>query len=228
MKKVFLFALTCSLLSCSKSEKGNLNISGEIKGLKQGTVYIQTAKDSTIITLDSIVFDGKSNFKTQLNIDEPQVLYLSLNRGTTLSQDNDLLFFAEPGNMVINTTLAHFYGDAKIEGSENQKLLDSYNLSKRTLLNFQNDLIKDLTLYSKAGNQKKADSLEFLLHKSTVRLYLNAVNFALKHTDKEIAPYITLTEILPVSTKYVDSIQNSLSKDVSKSLYGKALIEVNQ
>ena len=81
MKKVLYFtALTLTLFSCSKNEKqGNLNISGEIKGLKQGTIYVQTVQDSSLITLDSIIFAGKSTFETSLNIEEPQVLYLSLN-----------------------------------------------------------------------------------------------------------------------------------------------------
>ena len=151
MKKLlFLTAIAFSAFSCSK-DSGNLNLTGEIKGLKQGTIYIKTAKESGIVTLDSIVFDGKSQFKANLNIEEPQVLYLSLNRGVSQSQDNNLMFFAEPGEMNITTSLDRFYGDAKIEGSENQNLLDKYLLSKRTLTNRQNDLIKDQMLYSKSS-----------------------------------------------------------------------------
>lgn len=215
------------MISCSK-ENGNLDISGEIKGLKQGTIYVQTAKDSGIYTLDSIKFNGKSNFKINLNIDEPQVLYFSLNRGVSQSQDNNLIFFAEPGEMKITTSLNRFYGDAKVEGSENQTLLDKYFTSKRTLTNRQNELIKDQMLYSKAGNFKKVDSLENQIKKTTNRIYLNAVNFALKNKDKEIAPYIALTEIAPISNKYLDTIQKSLPENISNSLYGKVLKEVNQ
>lgn len=230
MKKVLYFtALTLTLFSCSKNEKqGNLNLSGEIKGLKQGTIYVQTVQDSSLITLDSIIFAGKSTFETSLNIEEPQVLYLSLNRGTSLSEDNNLLFFAEPGKMLINTTLDRFYGDAKIEGSENQILLEKYNVTKRNLMNRQNDLIKDQILYSKSGNTQKLDSVEKLIQKSTARIYLNAVNFALKNKNKEIAPYVALTEIAPISDKYLDTIQKSLPENISKSLYGKVLNEITK
>lgn len=230
MKKVLYFtALTLTLFSCSKNEmQGNLNISGDIKGLKQGTIYVQTVQDSSLITLDSIIFAGKSTFETSLNIEEPQVLYLSLNRGTSLSEDNNLLFFAEPGKMLINTTLDRFYGDAKIEGSENQILLEKYNVTKRNLMNRQNDLIKDQILYSKSGNTQKLDSVEKLIQKSTARIYLNAVNFALKNKNKEIAPYVALTEIAPISDKYLDTIQKSLPENISKSLYGKVLNEITK
>lgn len=228
MKKLlFLTAIAFSVFSCSK-DSGNLNLTGEIKGLKQGTIYIKTAKESGIVTLDSIVFDGKSQFKANLNIEEPQVLYLSLNRGVSQSQDNNLMFFAEPGEMNITTSLDRFYGDAKIEGSENQNLLDKYLLSKRTLTNRQNDLIKDQMLYSKSGFTNKADSLDKAIQITTAQIYLNAVNFVLKNKDKEVAPYIALTEIAPISDKYLDTIQKTIPENIAKSLYGKALIEMNK
>ncbi len=228
MKKfLFLTAIAFSVISCSK-DSGNLNLTGEVKGLKQGTIYIKTAKESGIVTLDSIVFDGKSQFKANLNIEEPQVLYLSLNRGVSQSQDNNLMFFAEPGEMKITTSLERFYGDAKIEGSKNQELFDKYLASKRNLTNRQNDLIKDQMLYSKSGFQNKADSLEKAIQSTTKRIYLNAVNFALKNKDKEVAPYVAITEIAPISNKYLDTIQKSLPENIAKSLYGKALIEMNK
>lgn len=228
MKKfLFLTAIACSIISCGK-ETGNLNLSGEIKGLKQGTIYIKTAKESGLTTLDSIVFDGKSTFNTSLQIEEPQVLYFSLNRGVSNSIDNDLMFFAEPGEMKITTSLERFYGDAKVEGSKNQELFDKYLASKRSLSNKQNELIKDQILYSKSGLQRKADSLDLVIQKISTRIYLNAANFALKNKDKEIAPYIAITEIAPISDKYLDTIQKSLPENIAKSLYGKALIEMNK
>ncbi|RRJ93213.1 DUF4369 domain-containing protein [Paenimyroides tangerinum] len=228
MKKfLFLTAIAFSVISCSK-DSGNLNLTGEVKGLKQGTIYIKTAKENGIVTLDSIVFDGKSQFKTNLNIEEPQVLYLSLNRGVSQSQDKNLMFFAEPGEMKITTSLERFYGDAKIEGSKNQELFDKYLASKRNLTNRQNDLIKDQMLYSKSGFQNKADSLEKAIQSTTKRIYLNAVNFALKNKDKEVAPYVAITEIAPISNKYLDTIQKSIPDNIAKSLYGKALIEMNK
>ena len=138
------------------------------------------------------------------------------------------MFFAEPGEMKITTTLNQFYGDMKVDGSENQQLFDSYLASKRTLTNRQNELIKDQLLYSKAGYEAKADSLDVLIQKTTARIYLNAVNFALKNKDKEVAPYIALTEIAPISDKYLDTIQKSIPENIAKSLYGKALIEINK
>ena len=216
------------MFSCSKTETGNLELSGEVKGLKQGTIYIKTANETGLVTLDSIIFEGKSNFITSLNIEEPQVLYFSLNRGISNSEDNNLMFFAEPGKMKITTSLDRFYGDVAIEGSENQNLLDKYFLSKRALINRQNDLIKDQMLYSKSGFQNKADSLDILIQRSTGRIYLNAVNFVFKNKDKEVAPYVTLTEIAPISDMYLDTIQKSLPENILNSLYGKALQDLNQ
>ena len=50
------------------------------------------------------------------------MLYLFLDRGQTKSIDNSLPFFAEPGNIKIETSLKHFFADAKITGSKNHDL----------------------------------------------------------------------------------------------------------
>ena len=42
MKKLIVLLVALSLLiACNKNDKGNLHLTGEIKGLKQGKLYIQ-------------------------------------------------------------------------------------------------------------------------------------------------------------------------------------------
>ena len=105
MKKFFILLIgVAAMVSCNSDKKsGNTQITGEIKGLKQGTLYIQQLKDSTLITLDSIVLKGASTFETGFDLKEPEVLFLGLNRGTSQSMDNLILFFAEPGQLTINS-----------------------------------------------------------------------------------------------------------------------------
>lgn len=212
--------------ACSKKTKtGNLQISGEIDGLKQGTLYIKTVKDSMLVVLDSTVLKGTSAYQMHLNITEPQVVYLTLDRGTSLSEDNAILFFAEPGKMKVNSSLAHFFADAKVEGAVNQKLYEKYLATKKNLTNKQNDLLKEQILADKNGQKIKADSLAKQINRYQTRIYLNAVNFAVKNKDKAVAPYLALTEVAPMSSKYLDTIHNSLSPEIRKSLYGKILSE---
>src|SRR5690606_3215402 len=195
------------------------------KGLKQGTLYIQQLKDSTLITLDSIVLKGKSTFETGFDLEEPEVLYLGLNRGTSQSMDNLILFFAEPGQLTINSSLDNFSGGAVVEGSKNQDLYTKYLKTKTVYTHKQTDLIKDIILAQKNDQLVKADSLENVLNRSVKMNYLNAVNFVLKNNKNEVAPYITLTDIVPVNEKYLDTIYGNLSPEVAQSKYGKILKE---
>ena len=96
MKKFIAFATIVLLFACSKSDNktGNVELSGNVEGLKQGKLYIQQLKDTNLIIIDSIIISGESDFETKFQIDEPQMLYLSLDRGTTESIDNSIHFFA--------------------------------------------------------------------------------------------------------------------------------------
>ena len=60
------------------------------------------------------------------------------------------------------------------------------------------------------------------------RKYLFAINFAMNNKDKEIAPYIALSEVYDANIKYLDTINNALSPNVAKSKYGKMLSEFIQ
>lgn len=227
MRKIFILLLTASfIVACDKkSGDDNLKIIGNIEGLSQGKLYLQTVKDSALVTLDSMIIKGNSHFETSLHIEEPQVMYLSLDRGTSLSEDNYILFFAEPGELKINSTLSHFFADAKVEGSENQKLYQNYLDTKKKILRTKNDLIRAQVLADKNKQEAASDSLLTLIGKTDKRMYLNAVNFSVKNKDKAVAAYIALTEVAPLSHVYLDTISNALTPEVKKSLYGKILTD---
>jgi len=55
--------------------------------------------------------------------------------------------------------------------------------------------------------------------------YLYTTNFAVNHSDYEVAPYVTLAEIYDINLKFLDTIQKSMTPKVAKSLYGKKLNE---
>lgn len=224
MKKILFAFAALAFISCNdnKSTEGNLHLKGNIKGLKQGTLYIQKIVDTALVAIDTITIKGDSNFESHLNIDSPEMLYLFLDRGETNSIDNNIMFFAEPGNMTINTNLEKFFADAKITGSKNQKLFEDYKKvisrykdvqlaiteEKLRALQFKRDAPADI-------DKKDADNLK--------RRYLFSINFALNNKDSEIAPYIALAEVYDANIKYLDTINNSLTPKVAKSKYGKML-----
>lgn len=227
MKKIILAFVTLLIVaSCNKNETNtNLHLTGSVKGLKKGTLYIQRVKDTNLVAIDTIIINGDSKFESDLNIESPEMLYLFLDRGVSNSLDNNISFFAEPGNINIDTNLdAYIYG-AKITGSKNQEKYEEYKKMNIRFRDENLDLIKSKFTALKSKNQKAFDSLNTRQENNTKRKYFFTTNFAINNKDYEVAPYITLTEIYDINIKYLDTIQKSMSPKVAKSLYGKQLTE---
>jgi Domain of unknown function (DUF4369) len=212
------------LISCSekKSDK-NFILTGNIKGLKKGTLYIQRIKDTTLVAIDTIKISGDSHFTSDFDLQSPEMLYLFLDRGVTNSLDNNIPFFAEKGNMNIETSLDFFTADAKITGSKNQELYDEYKKVVSRYVDQDLDLIeKKFKAFKDKKNEEvvKIDEEQKSIQK---KKYLYTANFAVNHGDYEVAPYVTLAEIYDINLKYLDTIQKRMSPKVAKSLYGKKL-----
>lgn len=218
---ITLFSLFL-LISCGKTEtKTNLHITGNIKGLQKGTLYIQKIQDSTLVIIDTIAISGDSKFATDLDIKSPEMYYLFLDRGVTNSIDNSLPFFAEPGNINIDTSLEFFFADVKITGSKNQEKYEEY---KKVSSRF-NDQYLSLTelKFKSLKNAKKLDSIEQVENGIMKRRYLFTTNFAITNKDFEVAPYVVLTNIADINLKFLDTIQKSMTPKVLDSKYGKEL-----
>lgn len=225
MRKIILaLAATTAFIACDKKEnESTLHITGKINGLKQGKLYIQHIADSNLVVLDSLIIKGNSNFESNINLSEPEMLYLTLDRGISKSMDNMLPFFAEPGTIKIETDLNEFYAKAKITGSKNNDLYNDYLKIKQRYADEQNKTMSLILLAKKTNSLQKLDSLNLRAEKLTTRNYLDAINFSVNNAKHEVAPYIALTEIYDANIKYLDTIQKSMSPEVAKSKYGKQL-----
>jgi hypothetical protein len=224
MKKLLFAILSITLLvSCENKPETNLQITGNVKGLQKGTLYLKKLGDSTFVTIDSMKIDGKSDFESNINLKSPEMLYLFLDRGETNSGDNNLMFFAEPGKINITTDLEYFYSKAVITGSKNNELYETY----KKISSKYNEQQLELTVAKlKAQKNKQLDVIASIDEKSNVilkRKYLYAINFAVTNKEYEVAPYIALSEINDATIMYLDTIQKSMSPKVAKSRYGVML-----
>jgi hypothetical protein len=227
MKKSIVIVFTLLLLvACSKEvSKTNLHLTGNIKGLKNGTLYIQRVVDTSLVAIDTIIIDGNSKFETDIDLKSPEMLYLFLDRGVTNSLDNNILFFAEPGTINIDTNLDSYISTAKITGSKNHLKYEEYQKINSRFRDENLDMIQQKFLAMKSGNAKATDSLNTKQDSNTRRKYLFATNFAINNGDYEVAPYIALSDIYDINIKYLDTIQKSMTPKVAESLYGKKLTE---
>lgn len=222
MKKILILAITTLMMTaCSSKKEGNMIVSGQIKGLKKGTLYIQKVQNDSIIkTIDSVAVLGDDSFVLAANVTSPEMYYLTFKGNTT---NKSIAFFAEKGNITINDEVAKFGLNPVISGSKNQDILNNYTKIARRFNNQNLDLIRSKFLALK-NNNKDSVALVDKLHESLLRRrYLVTVNFALNNADNNVAPYLALTELVNANIKLLDTINNSLASDVKNSLYGKKL-----
>ena len=225
MKKLsLLFVVFLCISACSKEET-NLTIKGKVEGLKKGTLYLQKIEDTSLINIDSLVVSGDPSFSFQTHLESPQIFYLYLNKTDATEFNDRITFFAEPGEMVINTSLKNFETDAVVEGSKNQeKLLEYRNMMKR--FNDRNlELIKANLEAQQQKDENAIQSTNEEFDNLRKRRYLFTVNYALNNKDMEVAPYLAISEVYDANLKYLDTIYKSLTPEVKDSRYGKSLSE---
>ncbi len=219
-----IFLLLLVVVGCSNSEN-RMMLTGEVKGLKKGTLLLQKFEDTLLISVDSVEIDGDPVFQMESEIDSPEMyyLYLRLKNGTLL--DERIPFFAEPGEIDIQTSLKRFGNDVRVSGSINQEKLQEY---KALMDRYSN---KHLELIEQAfeARQNKQDSLAGALTDRQNRIlaskYLATVNFALNHKEYELAPYLMLSEVYDANIKYLDTVYSVLEPEIKNSKYGRELAD---
>jgi hypothetical protein len=222
MKKViFYFSILGLFLSCAKNKTGNMIVNGTIDGLKKGTVYLQKMKDSVLVSVDSVQLNGEGVFTLVDNVESPEIYLLQLDN----IEDKVIQFFGEKGEITISSKLPKFSFAAKVSGSENQKILEEHEAMDRKFNGKQLDLIKEKFEAQKENDTALVSKIEKEEENLIKRNYLFTINFAINHSDNEVAPYLALTELYYANIKYLDTVNNSLSKKVKASKYGRALQE---
>jgi len=210
-------------LACSKAGENVMKVSGSVKGLKKGILYLQKVSDSSLITLDSFEIKGDERFQFSTPLESPEIFYLYLDKKDNNDINDRITFFGEPGDINIQTTWNAFEAKAVISGSETQKKLEEYRaiMSRFDAKNLE--LMQASSDPQIQENTVAIDSLQAVNENNIRRSYLYAVNFALNNKNSDIAPYIALAEIADANIVYLDSIYHSLSPEVAKGTYGKAL-----
>ena len=220
MKKIIVFALVSVVVfACNEKKENTMLVQGKIKNLKKGVVYLQKIKDTLLVTVDSISLDGVNTFTLTDEVESPEIYYLTLDR----SPSRQISFFGEKGTITIDTKLDKFVFGATVNGLTNQKLLDEYNEMKNKFSGKRLDLIKADFDAKKSEDSLIIDSIQSQINNLIKRKYYYTTNFAVNHPDNEIAPYLALTELYDANITLLDTINNSLSKKVKQSTYGKKL-----
>lgn len=226
MKKISLIILALFIICCN-SDQNNMIVSGNVDGLRKGTIYLQKEIDSTIVSLDSLKIRGNSNFKLNTIIDEPDIYYLYLDKEDGDSLNDIITFFGNKGEININTMLSTFDSSYEISGSKNSELLREY-FSIIRKYNLQNlDLLEIFYNAQINDNQKRIDSVNERLENLIKRKYLYSLNFSITNAQNEISPYIAVSQIPDANKDLLRKVYDTLPENIKVSKYGKVLMELS-
>tara|TARA_B100001059_G_scaffold134979_1_gene135274 strand:+ start:2542 stop:3228 length:687 start_codon:yes stop_codon:yes gene_type:complete len=226
MKKTVLTILTVFMVCCN-SDENEMIVSGNIDGLRKGTIYLQKQLDSTIVSLDSLEIKGDNNFKLNTIIDEPDIYYLYLDKEDGDSLNDIITFFGNKGEITINTSLSTFDSSYEVSGSKNSELLREYfSIIRR--YNLQNlDLLETYYNAQINNNQKRIDSVNKELEDLIRRKYLYSLNFSITNSENEISPYIVVSQIPDANIDLLRKVYDTLPENIKVSKYGKVLLELS-
>ena len=196
---------------------------GNIDGLKKGTIYLQKQQDSIIVSIDSILLEGNSNFKFESEINEPDIYYLYLDKNDGDSLNDIITFFGNNGEINIKTSLKNFDSSYEISGSKNTELLQEY-FSIIRKFNLQNlDLLEIFYKAQIENNQAKIDSVNTQIENLIKRKYLYTLNFATNNSEFEISPYLAVSQIADANQEFLLKLYDTLPEKIKNSKYGKIL-----
>lgn len=220
MKKIIvLFAVAIIVFSCSE-KRGNMIVKGQIKGLKKGKLYLQKLKDTAIVSVDSLELFGDNQFILSDDVSSPEMYYLTFEGN---SGQKKLMFFGEKGEITIHDNIEQFGFKPSIKGSKNQEILDKFNkINQKFKLQRLDFIAKDIEARAKKDTAE-INRLEKAYKRMVRRRFLYTTNFAVSHNDSEVAPYIALSELFDATIYLLDTINNSLTDKIKKSMYGKQL-----
>lgn len=194
MKKILILTnlFLFSLLGLYAQTETPLNLSGSIKGVNEGTVYLQKFNNKIFDMVDSaIVIDGKFTFNSSVILPE---LY-----GLTLDKDKTPLYiFLENTPISVQLDTSDYYRNSIIEGSEAQKRFDDFKTRSSDI---------------KIGDFINEDP------SSIVSAYVLYRNFSYRLTPQEIRDNVNLLDNSLKTTQYV-TVLDELAKTMETVLPG--------
>ena len=218
----YFLVLFFFVFSCSKIDDENqFSLSLEIEDLKKGVIYLEKISDSSIVVIDSVLFNGNNSIEFQGKIDEPEIMIISL----TFENEPDpksFTFFVEKSNISLKTRLKDFGFKVDSKGSKNDSIYRQYLEINKKFNNEKLDLISNSLVFQKSNNQDSISFYDSKLVNVNKRQFLHNANFAMRYSNYAIAPYIAITD-LRESNAILDTIYKSLDEGIKNSKYALEL-----
>jgi len=217
MKKfiIIIFAIICSCLS----DKDEINISGEIKGLNSSFIYLIQPDSNTLLDSSKVV---NEKFDLTAYINEPLELVLKIQ---SKDSENIFSFISEPSAKIIFTSSKEkFEFNGKIENSDLNYEFEKLNGHINRYNDIDLQMLEQQIQASIENNTKKYDSLNEERLKVDQKKILFIVNYCLNNNTNILSPYLAYKYKNNINLGFLEKIYQNLSEEMRETYYGRKLI----
>jgi len=222
LKKLLIISFLLILTNCENNEN-NMTVKVNVENFKKGNIYLQKISDSALINVDSIFVKKNESIILKYNIDSPELFYLNLDVSNI---DNRIEFFGEKGEINIDTSLEKFNSDFKISGSSIDSLYRDYLSVIKKFNNQKLDLIQLSFNLTKTELDDSLIKVQNQIKSLDKRQYLYNLNYTVSNGNSFISPLVAINEFSESGKIVLDTIKNSMSKQVLESKYGKIFSDI--
>ena len=200
-----------------------MTVNVKVENFKKGNVYLQKISDSALINVDSIFVKKNESIIFKYNIDSPELFYLNLDVSNI---ENRIEFFGEKGEINIDTSLEKFNSDFKISGSSIDSIYRDYLSVIKKFNNQKLDLIQLSFNLTKTELDDSLIKVQNQIKSLNKRQYLYNLNYTVSNGNSFVSPLIAINEFSESGKIVLDTIKNSMSKQVLESKYGKIFSDI--
>ena len=217
MKK-FIIIIFAIIFSCL-SDKDEINISGEIKGLNNSFIYLIQPDSNTLLDSSKVV---NEKFDLTAYINEPLELVLKIQ---SKDSENIFSFISEPSAKIIFTSSKEkFEFNGKIENSDLNYEFEKLNGHINRYNDIDLQMLEQQIQASIENNNKKYDSLNEERLKVDQKKILFIVNYCLNNNSNILSPYLAYKYKDNIKLSFLENIYQNLSEEMRETYYGSKLI----
>ena len=205
----------CSCLS----DKDEIKISGEIKGLNNSFIYLIQPNSNTLLDSSKVV---NEKFNLTAYINEPLELVLKIQ---SKDSENIFSFISEPSAKIIFTSSKEkFQFNGKIENSDLNYEFEKLNSHINRYNDIDLQMLEQQIQASIENNKKKYDSLNEERLKVDQKKILFIVNYCLNNNTNILSPYLAYKYKNNINLGFLENIYQNLSEEMRETYYGRKLI----
>ena len=201
------------------SDKDEIKISGEIKGLNNSFIYLIQPNSNTLLDSSKVV---NEKFNLTAYINEPLELVLKIQ---SKDSENIFSFISEPSAKIIFTSSKEkFEFNGKIENSDLNYEFEKLNSHINRYNDIDLQMLEQQIQASIENNKKKYDSLNEERLKVDQKKILFIVNYCLNNNTNILSPYLAYKYKNNINLGFLENIYQNHSEEMRETYYGRKLI----